>query len=162
MKKLLIIKSVSVQQLDKNFQVIRDKYKDYRIHVLTHEHNKNLLETYKEVDRVFAYPYKSSFSIFRRVKEMKTEVYDEIIIPVANVSGAGFLNVLLFSLTLNGKRRKVCNLVSDIWPVSTWNIFWRVCKNVFFLMVSFVCAAVMCAFMVWGLPLMLKWMKSKD
>jgi len=127
MKEVLIIRSVSFQQLDLNLAAIKSQYPEWRLSVLTHEHGLLLAQKYQAIDRVYVYPFKEGFSYRRPVKELREKVFDTVIIPVANLSGAGFLNVLFFSLTLKCKSRIICNLVSELRPVGPWQI---ICHSV--------------------------------
>jgi ADP-heptose:LPS heptosyltransferase len=132
MKKLLIIRSVSFQQMDNNLQKIKATFPEHEIHILTHEHGKSLAEKYKDIDKVWVYPYRKGFSIQRKVAELKQQAFDVVVIPVTNISGAGFSNVTLFSLTIPAKKRYLCNLVSKIRPLSTWKIITRWGRNKIF------------------------------
>jgi hypothetical protein len=117
-RRALIIRSVSFQQLDQNFLELIKTFPRYEWDLLTHEHGVKLAGKYQSVHRVISYSYTESFSIWRREKSLKGKYYDALIIPVANLTGAGFLNVFLFSLTIKAKKRYMCNLVSELHPVS--------------------------------------------
>ena len=129
MKEVLIIRSVSFQQLDLNLTAIAERYRDCRISILTHEHGLLLARKYQYISRVYVYPFKEGFSFLRPVKELRGKVFDTVIIPVSNLSGAGFLNVLFFSLTLKSGSRMICNLVSELKPVTPWQIIRRGVSN---------------------------------
>ncbi|WP_456277649.1 glycosyltransferase family 9 protein [Bacillus sp. AK128] len=122
MKKLLIIRSVPMQQLDKNLLEIKKSFSGYTIDLLTHEHGAKLAEKYKDISNIIIYPFKQSFKYKHKVKLLQQEGYDAIIIPVTNLSGKGFYNVFLFALTIPAKQRFVCNLVSEIRSLTTLNI----------------------------------------
>lgn len=122
MKEILIIRSVSFQQLDLNLAAIKKQYRDCRFSVLTHEHGLLLAQKYQDIAQVYVYPFKEGFSFLRPVKELQGKVFDTVIIPVSNLSGAGFLNVLFFSLTIKCKSRIICNLISELRPVTSGQI----------------------------------------
>ena len=111
MKELLIIRSVSFQQLDKNLPVIKERYPDCKISVLTHEHGALLARKYKDVETVYVYPFREGFSYKNKAKD---KFFDVVIIPVANITAAGFFNVLKFSLSIKTGQRMICNVVSEM------------------------------------------------
>ena len=118
MKELLIIRSVSFQQLDKNLPVIRASYPDHKISVLTHEHGVLLTRKYKDVETVYIYPYREGFLYKNKAFGLQTDKnFDVVIIPVANITGAGFFNVLRFSLSIRANRRMICNVTSEMREV---------------------------------------------
>jgi hypothetical protein len=160
-KKLLIIRSASMQQLDKNLTEIKQKYPSYEIHMLTHEHSIKLVEKYESIKKIYIYPYKEGFSIKRKVLELKNERFDIILIPVTNISGAGFFNVLHFSLGLKATKRIICNLVSDMWEVKRRQIYWMKVKSILMSSISFLSSIVVGLFIIILLPLKLKSLEKK-
>jgi hypothetical protein len=161
MKRLLIIRSASMQQLDKNLKTIIKKFPDYEYHMLTHEHSVKLVEKYDVIKKIIVYPYKESFSIKRKVPELKKETYDVVIIPVTNLTGSGFFNVFQFSLSLKAKKRVVCNLVSDLWDITPGRIRWMGIKHIMMSIISMVGVVVAGAFVLLLLPLKLKGLEKK-
>ena len=114
MKEILIIRSVSFQQLDKNLPAIKERYPDHKISVLTHEHGALLTRKYKDVETVYVYPFREGFLYKNKVGEIKDKNFDVVVIPVANITGAGFFNVLKFSLSIKTGRRIICNVTSEM------------------------------------------------
>ena len=108
-----------MQQLDANIIEIKKQFPEYSISLLAHEHGAKLAETYDDIDSVVVYPYCGSFSWGHRPKFEKGVVFDDLIVPVGNITGAGFFNVLLLSIFIPAKKRWMCNLVSKITPLST-------------------------------------------
>ncbi len=161
MKKLLIVRSASMQQLDKNLKTIIKKFPDYEYHMLTHEHSVKLVEKYDVIKKIIVYPYKESFSIKRQVPELKNETYDVVIIPVANLTGAGFFNVFQFSLSLKAKKRVVCNLISDLWDITPGQIRWMRIKHIMMSIISMAGSMIAGLFVLWLLPLKLKRLEKK-
>ncbi|RXT04465.1 glycosyltransferase family 9 protein [Ammoniphilus sp. CFH 90114] len=161
MKELLIIRSVSLQQLDKNLPVIKELFPDHRINLLAHEHGVKLVEKYRDIDRVYVYPFKGSFSAKQPVNELKSKEFDAIIVPVGNLTGAGFHNVLEFSLTLNGKKRWMCNLVSELRELSPLQIQTRRWKNSLYAGLSTLLTSVISLFLLPVLPWLLKRLEKK-
>ncbi|MDI3546989.1 MAG: hypothetical protein PWR10_641 [Halanaerobiales bacterium] len=162
MKKLLIIRSVSFQQLDKNIITIQEKYKDYNINLLTHEHGVKLAEKYKMIDKIHIYPYKGSFKFKNKVKELADEEFDLVIIPVTNITGAGFLNVLLYSLTLKTKKRVICNVVSDFKEISKTKIMLMGLQNIAMSFLSFILTGIFSIFIILFMPFKLKSLREED
>ena len=118
MKELLIIRSVSFQQLDLNLEKIMEQFPGYRISLLTHEHGVKLAEKYDKIEEIHVYDYKAGFGWSRKAGSLKGKRFAAVVIPVTNISGAGFSNVLLFSLTVKTERRYLCNVVSEIRELS--------------------------------------------
>lgn len=118
MKELLIIRSVSFQQLDLNLPEIMKRFPGYRISILTHEHGVELAKKYKEISHIYVYPYTESFHKKHKVPALKNKVFDAVIIPVTNITGVGFLNVLAYGLNIRSREYYMCNVVSDISQVS--------------------------------------------
>lgn len=162
MKTLLIIRSASMQQLDKNLIEIEKRFSDHEIHMLTHEHSIKLVEKYKSIKQIYVYPYKSGFSVGNKVDELRGKEFDAVLIPVTNITGAGFFNVLRFSLTLRAKQRFICNLISDIWEVTSGKIRWMGIKNVLMSVASAILAGVAGIFVLLVLPWKLKQIEKKE
>lgn len=136
MKKVLIIRSVSFQQLDLNLPAIKEKYKDCNICLLTHEHGVKLAEKYSDIDEIYVYPYKDSFNIKNKVKELGNIDFEAVVVPVTNITGGGFFNVLKFSKSIKCRERVICNVISDIKAFTMGNIYWLQIKNVIMNVVS--------------------------
>ncbi|MED4601249.1 hypothetical protein P9314_11085 [Paenibacillus validus] len=161
LKNALIIRSASFQQLDKNFPAIEEALPDHRFQMLTHEHGVKLAEKYKLLSKIYVYPYKQSFSFWRPVQEFKDQKFDCVIVPVSNLTGAGFLNVLLFSLTINAKKRYICNLISDLRPVSMVSIIGMGARSLLISAISVLVTVLLAVPLTIGLPMMLRRLKKK-
>jgi hypothetical protein len=118
MKKLLIIRSASFQQLDKNFAQILDAFPGHEIHMLTHEHGARLARKYSSLEKVLIYPHQGAFSAVSKPTGVEGESYDEILVPVANMTGCGFTNVFQFAAGLPSSSIHMCNLVGEISTVT--------------------------------------------
>jgi hypothetical protein len=114
MAKLLIIRSVSFQQLDKALPVMRQAYPGARVELLTHEHGVAQAHAMPGIDGVRVYPYRGGFSWWRPVPVLRGEMYDAVVVPVANATGAGFWNVCLFALTIKARTRVLCKVTSEL------------------------------------------------
>ncbi|UOF91394.1 hypothetical protein LSG31_03835 [Fodinisporobacter ferrooxydans] len=161
MKDVLIIRSAGFQQLDMNMKIIEETFNDYNIHMLTHEHGVKLAKKYKTLQNIYVYPYKEGFSFRNKVKELVNTRFDAVIIPVTNISAVGFFNVLFFSLSIKTRKRYICNLVSDIWEISTFEIFSIGIKNVLASSISFLLMIVLSIFTLFFLPLQLRAIRKK-
>lgn len=162
MKELLIIRSVSFQQLDKNLVAILERFPDHKISLLTHEHGVLLAQKYKDIDQIYVYPYREGFAYWRKANELKDREFDTVIIPVTNLSGAGFLNVFLFSLSLKAKKRFVCNVVSEFREVTRIRILLMGLWNKLFSLLSFIFTLVVGAFTIIMLPFKLYQIQYKE
>ena len=141
-KKILVIRSVSFQQLDKNLAAIETQFPisegEYEIHLLTHAHGIPHAQSYTAVSHIIDYGSRGNFSFFhlpRCLKRSKSTLptgYEAIVVPVTNMSGAGFLNVLLMSLRIPAASIYICNLVSEMWKVPRRQILFRAFKSLFY------------------------------
>lgn len=148
MKNILIIRSVSFQQLDLNLPAIKEKYFPCSISLLTHEHGVKLAEKYSDIDKIYTYPYKEGFNIRNTVSELKNIEFDVVIVPVTNITGSGFFNVLKFSKSIKCKERVMCNVVSEIKSFTMSNIYWMQIKNNFMSVVSLFATALLSPIMI--------------
>jgi len=137
-KKVLLVRSVSFQQLDKNLNGIVALFStdEYEFHLLTHGHGLQRAATYGAVSRIIDYGSRGNFSFFhfpsgleRAASRGVAESYDMVIVPVTNISGVGFLNVLAMALRLPARKIYVCNLVSEIFPLSRSRIVVRLARS---------------------------------
>ena len=197
MKEVLIIRSVSFQQLDKNLPAVKDLFPGHKISILTHEHGALLARKYRDVETVYIYPFREGFRyrnkasergncktcrlhrergrparILRRFLyagetpalpcqrfcnylEINDKNFDAVIIPVANITGAGFFNVLKYSLSINARQRMICNVVSEIREIKPAAIRLTGLKNGIISALSMVLTGVMAVPLVLFLPLRL-------
>lgn len=161
MEELLIVRSAPFQQLDSNMAAINQAFPNHRISILTHEHGISLASKYKSVAQVYVYPHTGGFAFRKAVPELKDKRFEAVVVPVTNITGAGFLNVLLFSLTLKAKRRFVCNLVSDIRETSSAKIVGIACRNAAFSACAYALTGVAAVVLLPLLPLRLNRLKKK-
>lgn len=138
MENILIIRSASFQQLDLNLKAICQKYKGSKIHILTHEHGVKLAEKYSVIDEIYVYPYKAGFKSKNKVKALKDKKFDIVIVPVTNLSGAGFFNVLKYALTIKTDKIVMCNVVSDLKEINKFSIYAMEAKNCLFKFIAII------------------------
>jgi len=161
-KEVLIIRSASFQQLDQNLGALEAKFAGCRISMLTHEHGVKLAEKYKNISHIYIYPFVGGFNYRNKTRELRDKEFDAVIIPVTNVSGAGFFNVMLFSLTFMTKKRIVCNLVSDMREISKLDILGMGLKSFILSGLAKVLSTLFGVFVVALLPAKLKALEKKD
>jgi len=161
MKEILIIRSVSFQQLDKNLPVIKKRYPDHKISVLTHEHGALLAGKYKDVETVYIYPFREGFSYKNKAGEMNDKIFNAVIIPVANVTAAGFFNVLKFSLSIKAGQRMICNVVSEMREIKPAAIRLTAIKNGMISALSIALTCIVAVPMFLFLPLRLFLLRRK-
>ncbi|WP_238916543.1 hypothetical protein [Clostridium sp. YIM B02555] len=137
MKNILIIRSVSFQQLDLNLPAINEKYAPCNISLLTHEHGVKLAEKYSDIENIYVYPHKNGFNISNKVKELFDINFDVVVVPVTNINGGGFFNVLKFSKSINAKERVMCNVISEIKSFTIGKIYWMEVRTVIMQTISF-------------------------
>lgn len=129
MKQILIIRSVSFQLLDNYLPAILEEFPGCHIDLLTHEHGHYQALKYKAIRKVYSYPGSKSFSLLCKTTGVGGGDYDAVIIPVANISGSGFCNVLLFSLRVRVKKRYVYSLSRQFTSFTTSRILLQSLLN---------------------------------
>jgi hypothetical protein len=124
-KKILIIRSVSFQQLDRVINKIQNEFKDFDIEILAHAFNLPRLLKYKQVKRVITYEETCDFSARMIPAKLHKKNYHTIIVPFSNSSGAGFLNVIELALKLKSKQIFSCNLHLEISRLNRTLLFLK-------------------------------------
>lgn len=124
-KNLLIIRSVSFQQLDLNLPEIQKAFPNYNISILTHAHGEKLAKKYSFIKKVYIYEYEGAFNKKNKVKSLSDTEWDAVLVPVTNISGESFLNVLAFGTSIKAKKYFMCNVVSEITELSSKKIFLK-------------------------------------
>lgn len=162
MKNILIIRSVSFQQLDLNLSSIKERYSPCKISLLTHEHGVKLAEKYSDIEKVYVYPYKSGFSISNKVDQLSNVNFDVVVIPVTNINGGGFFNVLKFSKSINAKERVICNVISSIIPFTTRSVYFLEIKSFLMKSISILLTAILSPIILIILLLKLNLIKNKE
>lgn len=140
-KKILIIRAVSFQQLDKNLNAIVKGFPagQFELYLLTHGHGMERAKTYKALSGIIDYRSRKNFSLFHlprvlKKKSLKKEnlFYEAVIVPVTNTSARGFLNVLALARRIPSHSIYICNLVSDIREISRTQIVLDMFKGTLF------------------------------
>ncbi len=156
MRRVLIIRSVSLQQLDLIIGAISDKFSDALIDILTPPHNHSHCEKYDTVSEIIDYPDKCSFSCFTLPEEIKNRRYNTVVVPVSNQKGSGFLNVLFMALRIDAKEIYTCNLATEIKRVSRFTILFKKALELIAIPISLILAALTIIPVLITLPLKLK------
>lgn len=133
-EKVLIIRSVSFQQLDQNLAAIVKEFpsESFELHLLTHGHGMERAHTYQALSTIFDYERRGNFTFFYLPSALKKQTYDTVIVPVTNKTGLGFLNVLALAYRIRSKRIIICNMVSEFRQVSRPGILLRGIKALLF------------------------------
>ncbi len=147
-KRVLIIRSASFQQLDNNLASILEQFKDWELHLLTHEHGRRLAEKYKDFSAILVYPYLGPFQRNTAIPDLPSRKYDAVLVLVANLSGAGFANVFDFASSLGAAGLYQCNLVGEIRSLKPSDlaagrhrdILCRLCGTIFGTVLGLACA----------------------
>ncbi len=159
-KKVLIVRSVSFQQLDQNMTEIVNRFpvQDYSIHLLTHGHGMEQARTYTAVSEILDYESRKNFSFFHLPGRLKKKdinysgPYEAIIVPVTNKTGTGFLNVLAMAGRIRSHSIYICNLISEMREISRKEILGQMIKSFFF---SFLAVLMAVPLAVTALPVVL-------
>lgn len=162
MKKLLIVRSVSFQQLDLNLPEIKKQFPDYKIHLLTHEHGVKLAEKYETIEGIYIYPYVGSFNKKNKIEALNKEQFDAIIIPVTNITGVGFLNVLSYGLSLRSKKYYRCNMISEFKEMNKGYIFFKVLESGLYKLVAALLSLPIILLSLCVLPFKLKTLEHQE
>lgn len=113
-RKVLILRSVSLQQLDQNLPAIQAAFPGAEFHLLTHPHAIAECRKVPGLAKVIPLASAASFSPFRLPRRIRRERYAAAVVPVSNLSGVGFANVFLTALASGAQDIYRCNLVSEI------------------------------------------------
>lgn len=162
MKKLLIIRSVSFQQLDLNLPEIKKRFPDYEISLLTHAHGVALAEKYQDIAKVYVYDYTGGFSVKNKVLDLEGKSFDALLVPVTNLTGCGFLNVLAFGTKIKSREYYMCNVVSEITKTGRAKVFWKRCLEGIQKVLAFLLAIPCAVIGIGGLLINLKGMKKSS
>lgn len=125
MSRVLIIRSVSFQQLDQNLPRIAAAFPQAELYLLTHGHGLSSAAKYAGLAGTVEYDSPRNFSPWHRPATLKRMRFDEVVVPVSNLGGAGFLNVFLLALRVPARRRWMCNLVSELRPLPVHTVLGK-------------------------------------
>jgi len=135
LKRILIIRSVSYQQLDKNLNALVALFPGAEYSLLTHSHGLEQARTYQVLSQIIDYGSRKNFSLFhlpRSLHKGEGNYYDLVVVPVTNLSGVGFFNVFLMALRIDSRHIYICNMRSEIWEVPRRRLWWKGVKAAIF------------------------------
>jgi hypothetical protein len=135
-KSVLIIRSVSYQQLDKNIVHIKETFPNSELYLLTHSHGVEGAKKYGLFSEIFDYETRKNFSFFHVPQRLKKRRFGAVVVPVTNKTGSGFLNVFLLAARLKTDKIYRCNLISDIREISRWKLTVQTFRAIPFCFVS--------------------------
>ena len=144
MSQVLIIRSAPIQQLDASLPKIRSFFDNPSISILSHRHCLDLLRKYNRIQRIIPYPYKGSFDYKRKVFLDSDLRFDHAVVMVGNLSGSGFVNVLLFALALPVKKIWICNLIGQLKFISKPLVALITARNLFYKLFSSILCLSFC------------------
>lgn len=139
-KKILIIRSVSFQQLDKNLIQVKETFlaADTTFYLLTHSHGIERAGKYGMFSEIIDYQSRKDFSFFHLPQRLKKEKFHAVIVPVTNKTGAGFLNVFAMALRIKAEKVYCCTPASDIRQAPRKEIISKLLKATFFSALAFI------------------------
>jgi len=149
MKKILIIRSVSLQLLDKQLPKILEYFgKENEYNLLTHAHSIERCKKYKGLREILKYENKRDFNLFGFPKDLKERYYDIVIIPFSNITGSGFLNVLLFSLRIKATSLYTINSRGKILKLNKVKIIRKTFFSLFNSIISVLSTIIVSPFLL--------------
>ncbi len=147
-KKILIIRSINMQQLDNLMETLYTEYPEDEFYLLTHPHAKERCKKYKRLTYIYDYESRKKFNFFHIPKILKKQKFDILIIPVTNISGAGFLNVFMMSLRIKSKTRFIYNLKSEKQKIRAIDILYKFGKTSVFSIFASVSTLILSPFVI--------------
>jgi hypothetical protein len=105
---LLLIRSISFQQLDLLMPQLKEVFPQHKFALLTHPHGVSIAQKSPAIDEVVPYPHKGTFQFWRTAPLLKGKAFDTVIIPVGSLSGGGFFNVIMYAASIPARQRLIC------------------------------------------------------
>jgi len=125
---ILIIRSTSIQHLALAVHQAQSKYASAKIDCLTHPHSLDSVREMQGINAIHPYPSTRNFSPFTAPASCRGN-YALVIVPVSNMTGAGFENVLLLALRFQKRRIVLCDLRGGLIPISRGKILARALRQ---------------------------------
>ena len=128
MKKILLVRSASYYQFEKNLAAVRNFFPEAEISLI--EHRARLTEARKfsgQIRQFLVYPSDGPFTATIPQDFEEGARFDDAIVQYANVDGEGHDNVNHFAFTLPADRIWFCNVDSEILPLTRmgyWSRKW--------------------------------------
>lgn len=156
MKELLIVRSVSFQQIDLVLPAIRERFPDHRLVLLTHPHGVPIARKSPEFGEVLVYPHKGSFRVWRGAPELAGRSFEAVVVPVTSAGGGGFFNVFAFSFRIPAERRWMCLPAGDLAPLTTGGLLRGAAGRAQASAIAFVAVAALAPVLVLSLLCLLR------
>lgn len=120
---ILIIRSTSNQHLALVVRRLLEKHPLGNIDILTHSHSAKSIAEMKNIRDIFSYPPSPYFSPF--LIPSLSPKYHMVVVPVSNLTGSGYENVLLLALRIKKEKIFLCNLSGEFIPLPAKKIIAR-------------------------------------
>ncbi len=118
-KKVLVVRSASYYQFEKNLDAIKEAFPDARLTLLEHRERLYAAKRYSDqFERIEIYPSDGMFTSAILPKISQEERFDDAVIQYGNVDGEGYSNVTRFAFCLPADRLWSCNSDSKILPLT--------------------------------------------
>lgn len=131
---ILIIRSTSNQHLALALRRLRREYPQGNMDVLTHAHCVESIGELDGVRDILPYPPSQYFTPF--LLPVLKKKYPVVVVPVSNLTGSGYENVLLLALRLKKEKILLCNLGGELIPLSTQTILARTFRFLLFVPIA--------------------------
>lgn len=109
---ILIIRSTSNQHLALVVRRLKEEYPQATMDVLTHTHSVESIGELDGIRDIVSYPPSQYFTPFL-LPALKKK-YPVVVVPVSNLTGSGYENVLLLALRLKKEKIFLCNLGGEL------------------------------------------------
>ena len=93
--------------------------------------------------------------------ELSNKKFDVVVVPVTNINGGGFFNVLKFSKSIITKERVICNVISDISSFTMGYIYLLEIKNFFMKFIAILSTVIISPIIFIILLVKLKFIEKK-
>ena len=120
---ILIIRSTSNQHLALVVRRLKEEYPQGNMDILTHAHSVESIGELDGVRDILSYPPSQYFTPF--LLPVLKKNYSLVVVPVSNLTGSGYENVLLLALRLKKEKILLCNPGGELIPLPTKTILAR-------------------------------------
>lgn len=118
-KKVLVVRSASYHQFEKNLDAIACAFPDAQLTLLEHRGRLYAAKRYSDrLERIAIYPSDGIFTSAIPPKFQQGERFDDAVIQYANLDGEGYGNVTRFAFCLPADRLWSCNAESKLVPLT--------------------------------------------
>lgn len=133
----LLVRSTSLQHTALVLDKLKIRFQTIRLDILTHTHAVESLKSLTGVREIIKFPYKGSFGGSRLYtgslsKILINKKYDLVVVPVENISGIGYENVIAMAAGIRPLKIAVCNKAGEISVMSRLDVWWFLLKGYMF------------------------------